>query len=64
MWGVLALPWIVQRVAYGDAFAESLGVTEYEPEGKAAEEMRALWQWMKNKMEGKKHGKKILDKES
>ena len=60
LWGVLALPLIVQRVAYGDAFAESLGVTEYEPEGKAAEEMRALWQWVNNKMKGKKHGKKTL----
>ncbi len=60
MWGVLAMPWIVQRVAYGDAFAESMGVTEYEPEGKAADEMRALWEWIKTKMEGKKHGKKAL----
>ncbi|MBO9479743.1 AAA family ATPase [Shimia sp. R11_0] len=60
MWGVLAEPMIVQRVAYGDAFAESLGVTEYEPEGKAAQEMRGLWEWMKNKMEGKKNGKKSI----
>ncbi|UOA30234.1 AAA family ATPase [Pseudosulfitobacter sp. DSM 107133] len=60
LWGVLALPLIVQRVAYGDAFAESLGVTEYESEGKAAEEMRSLWSWINSKMKGEKHGKKTL----
>ena len=27
------------------------GVTEYEPEGKAADEVRALWQWVLRQME-------------
>jgi chromosome partitioning protein len=26
-------------------------VTEFEPEGKAAEEVRQLWQWITKKME-------------
>ncbi len=32
------------------------GVTEHDPDGKAAEEVRQLWQWIKKKMEGKVHG--------
>jgi chromosome partitioning protein len=42
--GVLAGPMICQRADYQDAYAVGLGVTEYSPKGKAAEEMRALWQ--------------------
>jgi len=58
MWGLMAEPLIVQRAAQQDAFAESMGVTEYEPEGKAADEMRQLWQCLKSDMEGQENGKK------
>lgn len=58
MWGVLAEPPIMQRAAHQDAFASSLGVTEYEPEGKAADEIRQLWAWMKTNMEDLSNGKK------
>lgn len=42
---------IVNRIAYPDAYALNQGVTEYEPEGKAAQEIRALWEWTNAKMD-------------
>ena len=48
--GHLALPYIVQRNDHQDALGAGLGVTEYAPEGKAAEEMQALWCWVRNKL--------------
>lgn len=42
---------IGNRAAYPDAYGSGLGVTEYEPDGKAAEELRGLWHWMMQKME-------------
>lgn len=58
MWGVLALPYIVQRNDHQDALGAGLGVTEFAPDGKAAEEVRALWAWVKKRMsvEGSNHG--------
>jgi chromosome partitioning protein len=44
--GVLALPYIVQRNDHQDALGAGLGVTEYDPRGKAADEIRDLWQWV------------------
>ena len=44
--GVLALPYIVQRNDHQDALGVGLGVTEYDPHGKAAEEIRGLWRWV------------------
>jgi chromosome partitioning protein len=49
--GMVAPMHIVLRNAYQDAFGAGLGVTEYEPEGKAAEEIRALWKWIAKKIE-------------
>lgn len=57
LFGALALPHLMQRAAHQDAFALGQGVTEYEPEGKAADEVRQLWSWIKNKMEGRKNVK-------
>lgn len=54
--GVLALPFIGQRTDHQDALASGLGVTEFEPEGKAADEIRQLWHWINRKVEGKAHG--------
>jgi len=42
---------IGNRAAYPDAYGSGLGVTEYEPAGKAAEEIRALWTWILHRME-------------
>ena len=43
---VLALPAIVLRNDQQDALGVGLGVTEYAPRGKSAEEIRGLWQWV------------------
>ena len=55
--GMVAPVHIVLRNAYQDAFGAGLGVTEYEPEGKAAEEIRALWKWIAKKLEKVSYGK-------
>ena len=49
--GMVAPVPIVSRNAYQDAHGQGLTVTEYEPKGKAAAEVRALWQWITKKME-------------
>lgn len=36
---------VVQRVALSHALIDGRAVTEFEPEGKAAEEMTSLWRW-------------------
>ncbi len=49
--GVLALPYIVERNDHQDALAVGLAASEFAPDGKAAEEIRALWAWIKSKLE-------------
>jgi chromosome partitioning protein len=49
--GVLAVPPIVQRADHVDALGHGLGVTELEPEGKAAQEIAALWTWIRRRLE-------------
>ncbi len=49
--GILAVPPIVQRADHVDAIGLGLGVTEHQPDGKAAVEIRALWAWVKRRME-------------
>jgi chromosome partitioning protein len=51
MLGMVSPIRIVQRHAYQDAQGRGQGVTEFEPEGKAAEDIRRLWQWIIRKME-------------
>jgi chromosome partitioning protein len=48
--GVLALPYIVQRNDHQDALGAGLGVTEFDPRGKAAQEIRELWLWTVGKL--------------
>ncbi len=43
--GVLAEPMLSARMDYQDAISAGLGVTEYERGGKAAQEIKALWNW-------------------
>jgi chromosome partitioning protein len=43
---VLALPAIVLRNDQQDVFGVGLGITEYAPRGKSAEEIRGLWRWV------------------
>ena len=52
MMGALALPYIALRNDHQDALGAGLGVTEYAPDGKAAEEIGALWGWIKRKLKG------------
>ena len=37
---------VTQRVAYSHALTGGQAVTEFEPDGKAAEEIRKLWSWL------------------
>jgi chromosome partitioning protein len=46
---------IGQRVAWQDAYAASLGISEYEPKGAAARELEALWRWLNARLKGLVH---------
>lgn len=48
--GLVAPVRTVLRTTYQDSLAGGLGPTEFEPEGKAAEEVRALWLWIEKKV--------------
>jgi chromosome partitioning protein len=50
--GVLAEPVIAMRAAHQDAIAAGQGVTEIEPLGAAADEVRRLWAWIDSRTEG------------
>jgi chromosome partitioning protein len=51
MLGPVAPVGVVMRSAFQDAHGAGLGITEYEPEGKGAEEIRHLWAWLTRKLE-------------
>jgi chromosome partitioning protein len=40
---------IIQRVALAYALIDGRAVSEFEPEGKAAEEIRGTWKWISNR---------------
>jgi len=48
--GLVAPVRTVLRTTYQDSIAGGLGPTEFDPEGKAAEEIRALWTWIEKKV--------------
>jgi chromosome partitioning protein len=48
---------ITDRRAFARAVATGRAVTEFEGEGRAAEEIRALWHWFKEQMYGKSKNK-------
>ena len=50
MSGVLARPFIVMRNDHQDALSAGLAVSEYAPQGKSADEIRGLWQWVEAKL--------------
>jgi chromosome partitioning protein len=50
--GVLAEPMLAARMDFQDAIAAGLGVTEYAREGRAAQEIEALWRWIRTQLEG------------
>lgn len=49
--GPVAPVGVVARNAFQDAHGRGLGITEYEPDGKAAQEIRELWAWLARKVE-------------
>ncbi|ABD87774.1 AAA family ATPase [Rhodopseudomonas palustris] len=48
--GVLALPYIMMRNDHQDALGAGLAVSEYAPNGKSADEIRGLWQWIEARL--------------
>jgi chromosome partitioning protein len=53
LFGVLAEPTLAQRADHQDALAAGQGVTEYAPDGKAAAEMRDLWNWISGRLKAR-----------
>lgn len=56
LFGIVSPIRVGRRMVHQDAFGAALGVTEFEPEGVAAAEIRDLWKWLNRKM-GKLNGK-------
>ncbi len=54
--GAVAGTSIATRADHIDALAQGLGVTERDPEGKAAAEIRELLGWIRTRLEGKLNG--------
>jgi chromosome partitioning protein len=48
--GLLA-PMISARIDFQDAIATGLGVTEYAPASRAAEEIETLWKWIRGQLQ-------------
>jgi chromosome partitioning protein len=53
--GLMAEVNIVMRNDHQDAIGLGQGVTEYNPEGPAADEIRRLWGWIENRTKGLPH---------
>jgi chromosome partitioning protein len=52
--GVLAEPMMSARIDFQDAMAAGLGVTEHAGAGRAAQEIEALWSWIRLQLESAK----------
>jgi chromosome partitioning protein len=57
--GGLVTPFIANRVDYQTAALTGQGVTELNPNGRAAEEIRELWDSIKRRLKGHSHGKAV-----
>jgi chromosome partitioning protein len=55
--GMLAEVNVVMRNDHQDAIGSGQGVTEFNPEGAAADEMRRLWAWVENRTRDLPHVK-------
>jgi chromosome partitioning protein len=51
MLGMVAPTVIASRSDHQDAYGAGLGVTEFDPKGKAAAEIQELWGWLSGRME-------------
>lgn len=56
--GALLQPFVCTRVDYQEAAREGMGVTEIQPYGKAADEMRQLWNSLKRRFTRLKQAEK------
>ena len=56
---------IATRIDHPQAYALGLAATEYEPGGKAADEIRTLWAWCHKRLNkgGKEHGEDAVPHE-
>ena len=45
---------ISARIVWQDAYAASMGVSEYEPNGPASRELGSLWRWLNARLKGLK----------
>jgi chromosome partitioning protein len=46
---------VVSRHGFQDAHGAGLAITEFEPDGKGAEEIRQLWRWLEARLEKTAH---------
>jgi chromosome partitioning protein len=59
--GVLAEPLLYARMDFQDAIAAGLGVTEYARSGRAAEEVGALWNWVRAQFDSTRSETSVAD---
>lgn len=59
--GVVCPYSIVLRNAYQDAQSMGLGVTEFEPDGRAANDISESWQWVVSKIKKVNYGKETTN---
>jgi chromosome partitioning protein len=52
--GILAEPMLSARMDFQDAIAAGVGVTEYAHDGRAAQEVTALWAWICAELSGRR----------
>ncbi len=50
--GIMAEPMLSSRIDYQDALAAGLGVTEYDQDSRASQEISALWRWTQAQFAG------------
>ncbi len=62
--GVLAKPMLSARMDFQDAIAAGLGVTEYAPQGRAAQEIDELWSWIRGQFKGMKNETSVYHRAS
>lgn len=55
--GALAPSMVATRTDFLDAITAGMGVTEFNPKGKATQEIALLWQWTKNRLKEIGNGK-------
>ena len=55
--GIVVAPVVHQRVGHAYAVAEGLAAMEREPVSKAAQEIEALWQWLRRELKRKRRKK-------